>query len=110
MLIVCRKHGLLKSVRRPSELGSAIPPAGFEIGRAVMSPTSCLGIFNNPPGDDRMDSPSFMVIITAHIIHVFISHILNGVQRYRSTNFIQVVPDYTQYMGKYDFRKETETS
>lgn len=66
--------------------------AGFEIDGAVMSSTNWLVILNNLPGDEGMDSPSFMVITATHIIHMFvtlfISPFLNGVKWCRSTNLI----------------------
>lgn len=62
--------------------------AGFEISGAVMSSTSWLVIFNNPPGDESIASPSFMVILASHMLHIFItffiSRFLNGVKWYRS--------------------------
>lgn len=74
--------------------------AGFEIDGAVMTSASWLVILNNPPGDEAVDGPSFMVIIAAHIIHVFItlviSPFLNGMKWCRSTNFIRVVLNYTE--------------
>lgn len=75
ILLVYRKHKLYKIVSRLLEPRSAILFASFEINGPVMSSKSWLAIFNNPPGDEGRDSPSLMVIITTHIVNMFITTI-----------------------------------
>lgn len=56
--------------------------------------------FNNPPGDQGMAGPSFIVIIANCTIHVFVTvfieSFLNAVKWCTSANFIPLVPDYTE--------------
>lgn len=112
MLLVYRKHWLFKTGTFGTEKCNSLC-AGFEISGAVMSSTSWLVIFNNPLGDEGMAGPSFMVIIANCTIHVFgtvfIESFLNTLKWRMSTNFIPLVPDYTE-RGKWDLRRETETS
>lgn len=99
MLLVYRKHRLLKTGTFGTEKCNSLC-AGFEISGAVMNSTSWLVIFNNPLGDEGMARPSFMVIIANCTIHVFVTVFIesffNAVKWRTSTNFIPLVPDYTE--------------
>lgn len=56
-------------------------------------------IFNNPPGDEGIAGPFMAVIANCTIrvfVTVFIESFLNAVKWYTSTNFIPLVPDYTE--------------
>lgn len=57
-------------------------------------------IFNNPPRDEGMAGPSFVVIIANCTMHVlvtlFMESFLNAVKWCMSTDFIPLVPDYNE--------------
>lgn len=95
ILLAYRKHQLLKTVSRLSELRSAIH---FVCG--LWNPWSSDGFSklagDNSPGDERRVN-HFMVIIVTHVVHTFITLCVVTVKTGTATDFILVMPGCTEW-------------